>query len=100
MAGQASGLNSIISRGAVGHLDTLLIDHRTTVCKVGDLEIPQNLSGVHLKGVYLIGVCLMGVYLMGVYLMGVHLIDVYFMDVYIPESPPYKQWCGGRFVEA
>jgi hypothetical protein len=30
--------------------------------------------------------------------MGIHLIDVYLIDVYIPDPPPYKQWCGGRFV--
>jgi hypothetical protein len=31
--------------------------------------------------------------------MGVHLIDAYSMDVYILDPPPYKRWCGGRFLE-
>jgi hypothetical protein len=37
--------------------------------------------------------------LIGLYLIGVHPIDVYFMDVHIPDPPPYKRWCCGRFVE-
>lgn len=38
-------------------------------------------------------------HLKGVHLIGVHLLDMYFIDVYIPDPPPHKQWCSGRFVE-
>jgi hypothetical protein len=45
-------------------------------------------------------VCLIGVYLIGVYLTGLHIIGVHLIDAYfIPDLPPYKQWCGDRFVE-